>query len=70
MKPFRSLQLGLAILVVGCCFPVQAKPDGAPEAACGTMTPQHGVDWQQTTCPFEIIVDKVIRFFFALTNTR
>lgn len=52
------------LLIIGCCvLSVSASPSGAPEAACTTMTPQHGVGWQNTTCPFEIIVDKVSLIF-------
>ncbi|XP_046453188.1 putative defense protein [Daphnia pulex] len=49
----------LVLLVIGCCrISVDATPNGAPPEACATMTPQHGVDWQQKDCPFEIIVEK------------
>ncbi len=50
----------IVFLVIGCCcISVNATPNGAPEEACATMIPNHGVDWQYEMCPFEIIVEKV-----------
>ena len=68
MKSFRSVQLNLTFLVVGCCLSVYARPDGAPAEACSTMTPSHGVGWQENKCPFEISVDQVIPSFELLMS--
>jgi hypothetical protein len=61
----------LVLLVIGCFrISVDATPNGAPPEACATMTPQHGVDWQQKDCPFEIIVEKVNWIFFDCLKIR
>ena len=33
-------------------------PSGAPQTACDTMQPQHGVQPQSTSPPFNIITDQ------------
>lgn len=38
---------------------VHSSPLGAPLAACGDMTPQHGVDPQTSPAPFTTTVDTV-----------
>ena len=47
------LQLVTLVIVSGC---LHANPSGAPQPACDDMTPQHGVDAQNTPAPYELTV--------------
>ncbi|CRL04023.1 CLUMA_CG017141, isoform A [Clunio marinus] len=48
------------ILIIASDFVTNslALPNGAPESACATMTPQHGVEPQTSESPFRIVVPK------------
>lgn len=50
----------LLLILAGPIHQIQGLSSGAPEAACGSMTPGHGVGAQTSTSPFVTLVsDKV-----------
>lgn len=60
-KLFSVLSL---LVIVGWSSFIDAHPYGAPDTACSTMIPNHGLTWQKTTAPYEIVLDKVYYILF------
>jgi hypothetical protein len=55
-----AFTLALALFVLK----TEARPDGAPAEACGSMTPAHpGGKLQSTKCPYVTKPEKVISTF-------
>ena len=61
---FNMHQYGSLFAALMLCLSlneVAANPTGAPASSCSSMTPGHGT-LSATSCPFEIIFDKVCRW--------
>lgn len=49
---FTCAVVGALVLILAPIHQIQGSPNGAPLAACATMTPGHGVGGQQSVSPF------------------
>lgn len=49
---FTCAVVGALVLILAPIHQIQGSPNGAPLAACTTMTPGHGVGGQQSFSPF------------------
>lgn len=52
-----SSSRSLMFVALVCAIPaVYTYSDGAPEGACGDMTPQHGVEPQPSAAPYKLFL--------------